>query len=455
MYVVAYGRSNKETIRHAKITVGYSRDKQTNIRMDKHMIERLKRIVSNKSARNGAWLYLLQFFNMVVPLFTIPYVTRILGAGLYGVFSIALNIIGYLQVLVEYGFGLSATRDVAIKGKENLSKQYTTVIISRVLLTIASIAVGLVYVLINRNNIQLCASFGVLFICLLGYCVQMNWVFQGLQEMKFISIVNIIARTTSTILIFVFVKTSENLLLYCLLYSLSPFLSGWIGCFVAKKRYDLHLIKVTIKDIVEELKNGFYVFTVHLSSRVFGAIGVTFLGMFSTAVEVGIFSAIQKIPNLVILLWSPINQVIYPLSSKKFSQSTEEGLRFVKRIKKYALPAFLMIVIVLSIGSKYIINFAFGAEYAENYYWLIPLLFWILVSIDNNFLGIQTLMASRHDKEYGQAFQIGVAATVLLNLVLSYTLKGFGAAMAPAVSELIFNCLLRWKIWKLNQDGQL
>ena len=81
-----------------------------------------------------------------------------------------------------------------------------------------------------------------------------------------------------------------------------------------------------------------------------------------------------------------------------------------------------------------------------SFYWLIPLLFWVLVSIDNNLLGIQTLLASGHDKEYGKAFQIGVFVTILLNLILSYTLKGFGASIAPVVSEIILNVILRFSV---------
>ena len=397
---------------------------------------------------------MLQFFNMVVPLITIPYITRILGASKYGIFSIALNIVGYLQVVVEYGFGLSASRDVAIRGTENLSKQFTTVVLSRILLTLSSALVGAIYIFINRSNAQLCASFVVLCICLLGYCVQMNWVFQGLQEMKFISIVNIIARTTSTILIFVVVKHEQDLLLYCFLYSLSPFLSGWIGCFLAKKRYSLKLIKVKLNDVINELKSGFYVFTVHLSSRIFGAIGITFLGMFASSSEVGVFSAIQKIPNLLILLWSPINQVIYPISSKRFSEDETNGQNFVRKIKKVAIPLFLLGVLILSIFSNFITNLLFGQEYAAYSYWLIPLLVWVLISIDNNFLGIQTLLASGHDKEYGRAFQIGVAATVVLNFILSYFLKGFGAAIAPMISELFFNILLRITIKKIMKSPE-
>lgn len=99
-------------------------------------IEMIKKILKRKSVKNGAWLYLLQIFNTVVPLLTLPYITRILGAKQYGIFSIAINVIGYYQVVVEYGFAMSATRKVALsdKNSDSLSKTFSTVFFSRCIL---------------------------------------------------------------------------------------------------------------------------------------------------------------------------------------------------------------------------------------------------------------------------------------------------------------------------------
>lgn len=56
------------------------------------MVERVRALIHKKSVKNGLWMYALQFFNMVVPLLTLPYITRVLGTAGYGTFSTALNI---------------------------------------------------------------------------------------------------------------------------------------------------------------------------------------------------------------------------------------------------------------------------------------------------------------------------------------------------------------------------
>ena len=80
------------------------------------------------------------------------------------------------------------------------------------------------------------------------------------------------------------------------------------------------------------------------------------------------------------------------------------------------------------------------------YYWIFPLLCWMILAINNNFLGIQTLLGSGRDAEYSKCFQIGVVCTVVFNLALVYFFGGFGAAVAPALSEGVLGVLLFYRI---------
>ena len=103
-----------------------------------------------------------------------------------------------------------------------------------------------------------------------------------------------ISRTITVIMTFVFVKSINDLYLYCLLYAISPVISGMLGMIFACKTFNIRLVEVNLNEIASELKSGWYVFTTQLSSKVFGAIGITLLGLFATNEEVGIYSAIQK-----------------------------------------------------------------------------------------------------------------------------------------------------------------
>lgn len=414
----------------------------------------LKKIASNNIIKNGFWMYLMQIFNTVIPLLTLPYITRILGASQYGVFSIALNFLTYFQVIVEYGFGMSATRKIALSNKEKatINKTFTTVLISRFGLFILCCAFTLIYFLLSNTDSEECVCLVILMVALLGNCMQLNWFFQGMQQMQFISIISIVSRSVSVALTFLFVKTSDDLMLYCLLYAIAPFINGALGVFIAHTKYGLRLISVKMSEIIAELKEGWYVFTTQLSAKVFGAIGITFLGMFATSSEVGIYSAINKIPNMIILAWTPIAQIMYPISSKKMKESFLDGRKFVKKMQLIIIPLAVLGALFIIAFSKPVIRIAFGNEYANFSYWIVPMLAWLVVAINNNFLGIQTLLGSGYDKEYSSCFQIGVICTILLNLILIYFFKGDGASIAPFLSESILGILLYIKIKKIEKE---
>lgn len=412
----------------------------------------IKKMVNSKAINNGIWLYVLQFFNTVIPLVTLPYITRILGAEKYGVFSIVLNIITYLQVLIEFGFGLSATRKVALSEEsDNLSKLFTEVIISRVILFFISIFGVITYILISKRLSQENVCLIILAMGLCAYCFQQNWLFQGKQEMRFISFTNIIARAAVTICIFLFVEKPSDITLYCLLYSLSPIISNIFGTIIACRRYSLIFVRVTGKEILLTFKEGMYVFFTQLSSKVFGAVGITFLGIYASNYEVGIYSALNKIPYMLILAWSPVAQVIYPICSRRIMDSYSEGVKYINRLRRYCLFIFGGISFLIGVAAKIIIRIMLGQEYARYFYLIYPLLVWVLLGINNNFWGIQIMVGSGHDKEYGKCFQSGVMIAVIFNFTFIYFWKSLGAAFAPMLSEMALNVILAIQLRKIGR----
>ena len=153
-------------------------------------------------------------------------------------------------------------------------------------------------------------------------------------------------------------------------------------------------------------------------SKIFSSVGVTVLGTVAVSSIVGIYSAIYKIPYIMILFFSPVSQALYPHISVKFSESFQKGCQTVKQaaiciVGLFAIGGFLIILL-----RDFLISIAFGAAYTEYSNIIIPLVIWMILSITNNFLGIQFLVASGHQKEYSQAFSLSAVVTVLLNVTL-------------------------------------
>ena len=131
---------------------------------------------------NAAWLLLLQAVNMLLPFITVPYVTRVLGADGFGVFSIALNWMMYFQLVVEFGFNLSATKRVAEQRRDMaaLRSLLSAVVAARVALVIVCFGITLALGALGAATERQISCMFVLFAMLLGVSLQLNWLFQGL-----------------------------------------------------------------------------------------------------------------------------------------------------------------------------------------------------------------------------------------------------------------------------------
>lgn len=416
----------------------------------------LRRFFKSRAAKNGMWLYVLQLFNTVIPLLTLPYITRILGASEYGIFSIAFNLIGYFMVVVEYGFHMSGSRKASLtKDTNELNKTFTSIIAVRALLCGICFVLTLIYAVAFVDSFKQRLCLIIMFLIPFGIIFQQNWLFQGLQKMQYITITSVVSRLISMACIFLFVKSPKDLPLYCVCYSITTVMIGVVGTYFAVSKLHIRFVSIRIQDIVEELKSGWYVFTTSLSSKIFSAFGVTILGVMSTDFSVGVYSAIYKIPQMGLLLWSPISQVMYPISSVKMTESYNGGRKYVQRLEKIIIPIFVFGIVFVAIFAKYAVNIAFGDEFVPFYYILYPLLIWVLFGIINNFFGVQTLLAGGYSKKYSRCFMVGVILTIILNLILIPLLDVLGAALAPAISEGIFGILLYTQVKQLDRKHSI
>ena len=118
----------------------------------------------------------------------------------------------------------------------------------------------------------------------------------------------------------------------------------------------------------------------------------------------------------MVLFFSPISQALYPHISVKFSQSFNSGRQTCKKTAKWVIPIFALAGVTIIILRNQLISIAFGKSYLIYSIIIIPLVIWMLLSVINNFLGIQYLVASGNQKLYSQAFTISSLITVVLNL---------------------------------------
>ena len=273
--------------------------------------------------------------------------------------------------------------------------------------------------------------------------------------MQYITIISVVSRIISLVLIFLFVKEEKDIYLYCLFYAMTNLLVGISGFIIAKKILHIRLIKIKFEDIIKELKEAIYIFLSLLGSKVVISFGITLLGLLDTEYHVGIYSAIYKIPSIVVVMFSPISQALYPFNSKNFLISKENGLKNIIKIAIPIMSFFILMSMVIIFFSKSIIQIVFGQEYSYYYIILQILMIWIIFSILNNFLGIQILTASNNSEKYGKSFLISTIISIIVNILFVKSFSMYGAAIAVLITEISLSIMLSFQVIKIKKSKEI
>ena len=180
-------------------------------------MNKLRNIIKSNSLvlKNFSFLAILQIFNLALPLVTIPYVISIVGAENYGLLAFSLATIMYFNIIVDYGFNLTATREVAVH-REDLNKLkeiFGSVITIKTILMLLCFMVLLMLVffvdVFSLHSKLYLFTFGIV----VGQAFFPIWFFQGMEDMKYITYLNVISKSLFTVAIFIFLKEENDVFL--------------------------------------------------------------------------------------------------------------------------------------------------------------------------------------------------------------------------------------------------
>ena len=398
----------------------------------------IMKILKSKVFSNSIYLYILQIFNTIIPLLTLPYITRILGDTQYGIFSKMLNYVMYFQAVVEYGFNLAGARKVSLCDNEGeRNKVFSSIVYCRMILFLlsSSIIAILLWVIAETSTHRLCML--ILSMLLIAEVFTQTWFLQGLQYMKAIMLISVITRSLSTLCIFIFVNDVDDLLLYALLYVVTNLLTAFIGTIIVIKKFNARFLKFEMVNIKSSLKDGWPLFTTAFASKICSGFAITVIGLFCSDAIVGGYSAVQKIPYILVMMFAPIGQTVYPYICKLYANNKNYGVKIWKILATSILGICLSGVVIMILMRNIIIRIIYGADYIQYANLIIPLACWMFFSITNNLLGIQVLVARGYQKQYSKCFMLSIFLLIVLNLIMGYLWNAIGVAIATMLGEFV------------------
>ncbi len=261
----------------------------------------LKKLTRHKDFKalleNFVSLTVLNGINFFFPLVLIPYLTRVLGVEGYGVYAFTFAVLNYLLLLSKYGFDLSATKQVAIirDDKNKLEQLFSAVLGARLFLVVIALVIIVVLTLFipkfQKIDTVLYSGMGVF----IGNALIPIWFFQGMEKMKFMTIINFVVRAVSTGLIFVFVKSPTDLALAFQFHSIGFILGGVLSLFLAYRYFKMRFVFPGLKSVKHQLQDGWQLFVSIIGINFYRESNVIILGFLTSNTFVGYYAASEKV----------------------------------------------------------------------------------------------------------------------------------------------------------------
>ncbi|MCV7962680.1 O160 family O-antigen flippase [Escherichia coli] len=399
--------------------------------------------------KNVIYLVLMQAVNYIAPLVLVPYLTRILGVEKYGVLGLAITVSQYLILLTDFGFNFTASRKIAQfkDSKVRVSQIFWTIISAKFLMMIVSFGLIVPFVVFSEKLNPLKWEIFLVSLSVVASVIIPSWLFQGLEKVTVFSGINIFSKILIVPLVFIFVKSKEDLLIACLLQGGVQVFSGIISILYVKYNNIISFKVVRPKLIFIYLKESLSVFLGNLSISLYTLSTPLVLALMGTTYQVGLYSATDRIRGAAIGIFIVVGYAIFPRVSYLFKKNPLEANVLLKKIIFiFSILGCLGGVLVYSIADE-IVLVAFGNQYLDSAILLkimAPMFLLIPLSI---IMANHLLLPNGFKKEYAKNSVI----VCLLHMTYVFPLcKYYGAvggSYSILISEIIsFILLIFWTI---------
>lgn len=392
-----------------------------------------KRLLSNMAS-----LFTLQGANYVLPLVTLPYLVRVLGPEKFGLIAFAQAFIQYFVVATDYGFNLSATREIAVHrdNPEKLGEIVSAVLTIKIALFLAGALILAALVASIPTFHVHWALYMIVYLTVMGATLFPTWLFQGLERMKDITWMNMGTRLITTACIFIFVRNTHDYLIAAGIQSVPVLLAAIPAWLVLRRKQGISWRIPSRESLRNQFNNGWHVFLSTAAINVYTSSNAFVLGLIAGPVAVGYFSAANKVVQAVQGMLTPVTQTLYPHISTLAAQSHEAALAFIRRILPYIAVVGLVFSSGLFVAAAPIVHLVLGDQYDAS----IPILQWLallpfIIALSNVY-GIQTMLTLGMNQIFSRILIASAALNALLIFPLAWRYAGMGAAMSMLITEM-------------------
>ncbi|ATO56652.1 oligosaccharide flippase family protein [Loigolactobacillus coryniformis] len=389
---------------------------------------------------------LYQLFIIIIPIITVPYVSRVLGAHALGIYGYVYSIITFLSVLIAVGMNQLGPKVIAQTNRELRLKRFKQLWFIQF---ITGLIVIIVFICVTILLLPYKQYFLLEIPFLVGYVLDISWYFIGIGEIKKVVLRNTLIKMFALVLIFLCVHTTDDLGIYVLINSLSILLSNLVFWFSiirslrqeGQKDVDKVNDGTTSKMLLHQ---ALILLIPQVAVQAYTSFDSTIVGIISGATQLAFYSQSQNIARVVLAIITSVSVVLMPkMAAMQKKDATEKRILKVFDISLTGtLIISLYLAMLLMVNAKVFVGWFFGNEFtpmSKNMFWVSLII--IFISYGGVFATQYTLSRGLYVR-YAIPYIIGAIYSISLNLLLVPKMKSFGGTIVITTTEILV-CLIR------------
>ena len=385
-----------------------------------------------KVIKNYLYNLSYQILTIILPIITVPYVTRIFTSEALGNYVFYNSIVSYFSLFAMLGIGVYGTKQIA--AASDVSSAFWNIYAIQLIASILAISV---YVISIFSISQMGGIIPLIVgITLFANMIDISWLFSGKEDFKKITIRNVVIRLIGVISIFTFVKSSDDLYLYVFLIVIFDFLGQFVMWVPAKKfikrpSFNAKVIKKNLHPIV-------LLFLPQVAISLYVVLDRTLLGLLGSYSDVGIYEQGQKLISILLKVVSSLGVVMLPRVANLLSERRDKEAQNMVKFSfiLYNLIIFPMIFGLIAVNEVFVKLFL-GQNFQDVKYVLYVIVLNIMFVGWTNILGYQVLVVRNKNKEFMLSTTIPAFVSVAVNVAVIPFFGYIGASITSVVVEIL------------------
>ncbi|MEE9684334.1 oligosaccharide flippase family protein [Lelliottia amnigena] len=394
-----------------------------------------------KVMKNIASLGAMQVINYLLPIVLMPFLVVSIGIENVGLIATFTAIAAYMQLIIDYGFNLSATREISKKGYDN---DVASVVTSAVLNI--KLVLSLTFLVISYLSFYFIDTLNVhtdIFMLTIGIMIFQSffpvWHFQSAEKMQYITVCNSLPKIIAAAMVFYFVKSPDDTWKVQACFFGGSLVSFIFALVILKRNFDFRY-GLSLADSILQLKIGYSIFIARFASGLYKNFNILVLGFFAGTSAVGVYSIAERILRSAQMVQNVLGDSLYPSLAKKITGDPGFFKETAKKYKWLVILVYMICAIIIFILSDFI-GTLIGKTSANDVSECLK-----IMSLAFLFGGLNYICAilGMTTCGYAKEFSICVIATGIFNIfcatALTFLYSFYGASIALVLSELFLLC---------------